>query len=106
MRGKPAFPHYRLVSLGLLLRTGVAVILPEAHLCCGYPLLSSGADAQFASNMARNKKALQATIACATKRGFRVTHIVTACGSCREGIDALSRRRCLVKGAGNSCIST
>lgn len=74
-------------ALGLLLRTGVAVILPEAHLCCGYPLLSSGADAQFASNMARNKKALQATIACATKRGFRVTHIVTACGSCREGIE-------------------
>lgn len=64
-----------LSALGLLLRTGVAVILPEAHLCCGYPLLSSGADAQFASNMARNKKALQATIACATKRGFRVTHI-------------------------------
>lgn len=60
-----------LSALGLLLRTGVAVILPEAHLCCGYPLLSSGADAQFASNMARNKKALQATIACATKRGFR-----------------------------------
>lgn len=45
-----------LSALGLLLRTGVAVILPEAHLCCGYPLLSSGADAQFASNMARNKK--------------------------------------------------
>ena len=89
-----------LSALGLLLRTGVAVILPEAHLCCGYPLLSSGADAQFASNMARNKKALQATIACATKRGFRVTHIVTACGSCREGIERLEPSTLLGEGGG------
>ena len=66
----------------------------------GEPVLSSGADAQFASNMARNKKALQATIACATKRGFRVTHIVTACGSCREGIERLEPSTLLGEGGG------
>ena len=50
--------------------------------------------------MARNKKALQATIACATKRGFRVTHIVTACGSCREGIERLEPSTLLGEGGG------
>ena len=50
--------------------------------------------------MARNKKALQSTIACATKRGFRVTHIVTACGSCREGIERLEPSTLLGEGGG------
>ena len=78
-----------LSALGLLLRTGVAVILPETHLCCGYPLLSAGADGKFAANMERNRKLLRETVAGATGRGFRVTHVVTACGSCREGIERL-----------------
>ncbi|MEI3479798.1 MAG: (Fe-S)-binding protein [Bilophila sp.] len=74
-----------LSALGLLLRTGVAVILPESHLCCGYPLLSSGADGQFAENMAKNRERLSECLHKATQQGFRVTHIVTACGSCRRG---------------------
>lgn len=78
-----------LSALGLLLRTGVAVILPESHLCCGYPLLSSGADGQFAENMAKNRERLSECLHKATQQGFRVTHIVTACGSCREGIERL-----------------
>ena len=78
-----------LSSLALLLRTGVAVILPRRHLCCGYPLLSAGADGQFATNLERNREALRAEIAKAMEAGFRVTHIVTACGSCREGIEKL-----------------
>ncbi|WP_300831836.1 FAD-binding and (Fe-S)-binding domain-containing protein [uncultured Bilophila sp.] len=78
-----------LSALGLLLRTGVAVILPESHLCCGYPLLSSGADGQFAENMAKNRERLSECLRKATQQGFRVTHIITACGSCREGIERL-----------------
>ena len=88
-----------LSALGLLLRTGVAVILPETHLCCGYPLLSAGADGQFAANMERNRKLLRETVAGATGRGFRVTHVVTACGSCREGIERLEPST-LLEGAG------
>ncbi len=86
-------------ALGLLLRSGVAVILPERHLCCGYPLLSSGADGQFAGNLEQNRKMLRETLASATERGFRVTHIITACGSCREGIERLEPAT-LSEGAG------
>lgn len=88
-----------LSALGLLLRTGVAVILPESHLCCGYPLLSSGADGQFAQNMAKNRERLGETLRKATQQGFRVTHIVTACGSCREGIERLEPASLMGEGA-------
>lgn len=76
-----------LSGLALLLRCGVAVILPERHMCCGYPLLSAGADGQFRENRDRNVALLRKTLEQATERGFRVTHVITACGSCRDGIE-------------------
>ncbi|MFQ9868231.1 MAG: hypothetical protein ACLRWP_15645 [Bilophila wadsworthia] len=69
-------------------------IYAAATRCC-----LRGADAQFAQHGAE-QKALQATIAYATKRGFRVTHIVTACGSCREGIERLEPSTLLGEGGG------
>ena len=73
--------------LGLLLRTGVAVVMPDRHLCCGYPLLSAGDDGAFRGNLENNRKELRSVIARAEARGLRVTHVITACGSCREGIE-------------------
>lgn len=76
-----------LSALALLLRAGVGVVVPPRHLCCGYPLLSSGGDAAFQGNRERNMEALAATIRQAEEAGLRVTHVLTACGSCREGLE-------------------
>ncbi len=75
-----------LAGIAMLLRAGVAVILPPAHLCCGYPLLSSGADRAYAKNREHNLKAMDAAIKSATDAGLRVTHILTACGTCRDSL--------------------
>ncbi len=76
-----------LSSLALLLRSGVSVIIPTPHLCCGYPLLSSGADTAFQKNREYSMEILTATIARAEAAGLHVTHLLTACGSCREGLE-------------------
>lgn len=76
-----------LSALALLLRTGTTVILPPQHLCCGYPLLTSGADTTYEHNRRRNAEALQGVLDWATERGLEVSHLLTACGSCREGLD-------------------
>lgn len=76
-----------LSALALLLRAGVGVVIPPRHLCCGYPLLSSGGDAAFRENRERNMAELTETLTQAEEAGLRVTHVLTACGSCREGIE-------------------
>ena len=47
-----------LAAILLLLRAGVAVVLPERHLCCGYPLLASGYQDAYRKNRARNIEAI------------------------------------------------
>lgn len=76
-----------LSALALLVRCGVAVVVPEIHMCCGYPLLSSGADELFGDNRNHNREVLRKLVQRVTEAGFRVTHILTACGSCREGLE-------------------
>lgn len=70
----------------LLLEAGVAVALPKEHLCCGYPLLVSGGEEAFTTNQARNLYAIKKLLHDAESEGLRVTHILTACGSCRDGL--------------------
>ncbi len=73
--------------MALLLRAGVAVVLPDRHLCCGYPLLSAGDDRRFHTNLEHNREILREVIAGAEAKGLHTGHVITACGSCREGLE-------------------
>ena len=81
---------YRSIGLSailLLLRAGYAVAIPEEHLCCGYPLLASGLYDACAKARERARTVLADTAARAANMGFIPTHLITACGSCRDGME-------------------
>ncbi len=80
------YPAIGLAGLMLLLRAGVAVIMPKEHLCCGYPLLASGSEEAFTTNQARNIYAIKKQIEDAQVEGIRATTILTSCGTCRDGL--------------------
>ena len=84
--GSLFYKRIALASIALLTDAGYAVVVPERHLCCGYPLLSSGADGNYRENLARNKQYLAATMQSAEARGLRISKLVTACGSCRDSL--------------------
>ena len=75
-----------LASLYLLLRTGTRVILPPEHLCCGYPLLASGCEEAFNTNRSRTMDRLGDLVREATGAGLKPSHVLTACGTCREAL--------------------
>lgn len=76
-----------LSTLALLLESGVAVVMPENHICCGYPLLASGASTAFEQNRQQVRAGLLAALNKAEQAGFVVNRVVTACGSCRAGLE-------------------
>ncbi|GAB6059972.1 FAD-binding and (Fe-S)-binding domain-containing protein [Desulfonatronum parangueonense] len=80
------FRSIGLATISLLLKADCQVILPENHLCCGYPLLAGGSEKAFQANKERNVTALTRLLNKAKGQGFTVSHIITACGSCREGV--------------------
>jgi FAD/FMN-containing dehydrogenase/Fe-S oxidoreductase len=73
-------------ALHLLLRAGVAVIIPDRHMCCGYPLLASGSEGAFLANRARNLDHLQKLFVACADAGAKPQYILTSCGTCREGL--------------------
>ncbi len=75
-----------LAAIDLLLRVENTVILPPAHLCCGYPLKAAGSLDTFAKIEAENAAILSNLLADAEKKGILVSHILTSCGTCRDGI--------------------
>ncbi len=76
-----------LAGLTMILSAGYAVVLPEQHLCCGYPLLAAGSQDAFAENQDRNVRHLRALAQKAKDLGLPITHVLTACGSCRDGME-------------------
>jgi Fe-S oxidoreductase len=62
--------------------------MPEDHRCCGYPLLVSGREKDYEANRARNVEAVAGVFARAAKAGLRLGHVLTSCGSCREGLSS------------------
>ncbi|MFV0421954.1 FAD-binding and (Fe-S)-binding domain-containing protein [Oleidesulfovibrio sp.] len=84
--GSLFYRNIGLAGLMLLLKSGVAVIMPSQHLCCGYPLLAAGQGEQFSRNRERNIEAMRSMMDVAKQQGLSVSHIITACGSCRDGI--------------------
>ena len=71
----------------LALQAGYAVIVPETHLCCGYPLLTAGLHEAYAANGEHNKKILLECIAKAAELGLFPGYVLTSCGSCRDSLE-------------------
>ena len=81
------FRSIGLAGLALLLRAGYAVVLPKQHLCCGYPLLAAGAHDAFATNQDKNITHLRQLAQQAQEQGYPIGTVLTACGSCRDGME-------------------
>jgi Fe-S oxidoreductase len=81
--------HDRIAQAGiaLLLKAGLAVLLPPRHLCCGYPLLAAGADALYQRNKDLNLTAFRELRAEAEAAGLRADYLLTACGTCRDSLE-------------------
>lgn len=80
---------YRTIGLAtvmMLLEQGLGVVVPRDHLCCGYPLLVNGSEEAFHTNQARNLYAMKKLLTDAATEGLNVRTILTACGSCRDGL--------------------
>ncbi|MFW5487808.1 MAG: FAD-binding and (Fe-S)-binding domain-containing protein [Desulfovibrio sp.] len=75
-----------MASLFLLLAQGISIILPEKHLCCGYPLLSQGLEEAWLANYGNNAAHLRKVLERAKRKGFSVSAVLTSCGTCREAL--------------------
>ena len=78
-----------MASILLLLKAGFAVAVPRPHLCCGYPLLAAGMDEAFNRNREATRRRLADLILKVRENGYDLKHVVTACGSCRDGIERM-----------------
>ena len=83
------FRSVGLAGIMLCLKAGFAVILPEKHLCCGYPLLAAGMDEQYAAIGKETLAHLKTLRERASGLGLAPGHILTSCGTCRESIHRL-----------------
>jgi len=75
-----------LSAIHLLVRSGVAVVIPERHMCCGYPFLASGYQHAYTKNRGRNIEALGEIFVKAQNAGLTLQAVLTACGTCREAL--------------------
>ena len=76
-----------MASVYLLLKSGVNVVLPDHHMCCGYPLLSSGCEEAYKTNRHRNVQEFIDLLVKTGKAGLKATTLLTACGTCRESLE-------------------
>ncbi len=81
------FRSVGLAGLMLSLRAGYAVLLPEKHLCCGYPLLSAGLHDAYEAGRDLNAASLKNLCERASDLGLSPGWLLTACGSCRDGLE-------------------
>jgi FAD/FMN-containing dehydrogenase/Fe-S oxidoreductase len=88
-----------LAGLFLLLAAEVSVIVPDRHLCCGYPLLAQGLEEAFLANYGRNIAALRSVVDRARRKGFKVSKVLTSCGTCREALHRSEIAQALGEGA-------
>ena len=86
------YPSIGLAGLALLLETGVNIVLPRIHMCCGYPLLASGDEEGMRKMERQNIQLLNRLITDFQWQGLEFTHILTSCGTCREGIQGYRLR--------------
>ncbi len=84
--GSLFYRRISLATIALLTKSGHAVIVPQKHLCCGYPLLTTGSDGNYKENMARNIESLRQVIQDAENKGLHINTLLSACGSCRDSL--------------------
>lgn len=77
-----------MASIYLLLKSGVNVVLPDQHMCCGYPLLASGCEEAYKTNRHRNVQSFLDLLVKTGKAGLKATTLLTACGTCRESLES------------------
>ncbi len=75
-----------LAALNLLLKTGTGIILPDHHMCCGYPLLVSGCLKDYEKLRKKNIEQIDKVLNKAQDLGIRVETVLTSCGTCREAL--------------------
>ncbi|MDL2209752.1 FAD-binding protein [Desulfovibrio sp. OttesenSCG-928-O18] len=80
------FRSVGLAGIMLALKAGYAVILPEKHLCCGYPLLAAGMDEQYEATLTKNIAQLADLCRKGMKLGYTPEFLLTGCGTCRESL--------------------
>ncbi|OIN99836.1 MAG: FAD-binding oxidoreductase [Desulfovibrionaceae bacterium CG1_02_65_16] len=86
--GAGLFSHdIGLAGVYLLLKSGVNVVMPERHLCCGYPLLASGCTEAYNANRHRTIQEILDILIATGRAGMKATMLVTSCGTCRESIE-------------------
>ncbi len=80
------FRSIGMAAVHMLLRSGISVVMPENHMCCGYPLLASGYQDAYRKNRARNIEAIGELFVRARNEGLEIKSVLTACGTCREAL--------------------
>jgi FAD/FMN-containing dehydrogenase/Fe-S oxidoreductase len=85
--GAGLFSHdIGLAGVFLLLKAGVNVVMPERHLCCGYPLLAAGCTEAYNANRHRAIQEILDTLILTGRAGLKATTLLTSCGTCRESL--------------------
>lgn len=87
--GSLFYDRIGMASILLLLKAGYAVAVPPKHTCCGYPLLAAGMDGAFGHNRDQARTYLSGIIRDVRAAGYTLEHVVSACGSCRDGLERL-----------------
>ena len=86
-----------MATLYLLLKSRVNVVMPDRHMCCGYPLLASGCVEAYRTNRHRNIQDLLDLLVKTGKAGLKATTLLTACGTCRESLESYDFGEVLVE---------
>lgn len=76
-----------MATVYLLLKSDVNIVMPDHHMCCGYPLISSGCEESYKTNRHRNIQEFLDLLVKTGKAGLKATTLLTACGTCRESLE-------------------
>ncbi len=87
--GSLFYDRIGMASLMLLLKAGHGVIIPPRHLCCGYPLLTSGMEKLYKRNTEHMKKSIAELLEQAKQAGLNPQYIATACGTCMDSLERM-----------------
>ncbi len=96
------FSQISLAGIVMLLQTGYAVVLPDKHICCGYALLAAGSKKLFEQNMEATAQKMRALAINALGKGYPITHVLTACGSCRDSMQRYGAAELFAKISGSA----
>ncbi len=80
------FSNIGMASIYLLLKMGVNVLVPDHHMCCGYPLLAGGLKDDFDKNKMENVLKIRSLLNSLRLDSKSKITILTSCGTCREAI--------------------